>query len=79
MLTSWKTTLAGLIAGLPIAANAILTAYDAGAFTGKTGLQLVGAIGIVLFGLFAKDHDVTGGTKPNTAVTKTTATPLITK
>ena len=74
MLTSWKTTLAGLIAGLPVAGYALLQAYNAGAFSGKTGVQLVGAIGVILFGLFAKDHDVTGGTKPNTAVTNPTST-----
>lgn len=78
MLTSWKTTLAGLIAGLPVAIDALVTAYNAGTFTGKTGVQLAAAIGIVLFGLFAKDHDVTGGTKPNTAVT-TPSTPIVTK
>lgn len=70
MITSWKTTLAGLIAGLPIAADALIQAYTAGTFTGKTGAQLALGIGAVLIGAFAKDHDVTGGIKPNTAVTK---------
>lgn len=78
MLTSWKTTLAGLIAGLPIAINALVQAYNAGTFTGEKGAQLAAGIGLVLIGLVAKDHDVTGGTKPNTAVTKPAA-PIVTK
>lgn len=63
-MKSWKTTLAGLIAGLPIAADALIQAYNSGTFTGKTGSQLALAIGLVIMGLFAKDHNVTGGTKP---------------
>jgi hypothetical protein len=63
---SWRTTIAGLVAGLPIAIDALMTAYNAGTFTGKSGSQLAGAIGIVLFGLFAKDSQVTGGTIPST-------------
>ncbi len=61
-MKNWKTTLAGLIAGLPVMADALITAYQAGAFTGKTGAQLVLGIGLVLFGALAKDHNVTGGT-----------------
>ncbi|GEM_PF-5745743 len=57
-----KTTIAGLIAGLPVAIDALMTAYSAGTFTGKSGGQLVAAIGIVLFGLFSKDNNTTGGT-----------------
>jgi hypothetical protein len=63
-MKNWKTTLAGLTVGLPVAWDAIVQAYNAGAFTGKSGLQLVAAIGIVLLGLVSKDHNVTGGTKP---------------
>ena len=59
-----KTTLAGLMVGLPVAADALIAAYNSGAFTGKSGLQLAAAVGIVLLGLVSKDHDVTGGTKP---------------
>jgi hypothetical protein len=69
MITSWKTTLAGIIAGLPVALDAIITAYNAGTFTGKSGSELALGIGAVLIGAFAKDHDVTGGTKANKAVT----------
>lgn len=61
-MKNWKTTLAGLLAGLPVLGDALYTAYQAGAFTGKTGIQLVTGIGMVLFGVWAKDHNVTGGT-----------------
>lgn len=62
-MKSWKTTLGGLVAGIPIGADAISQAYAAGTFNGKTGSQLALAIGMVILGLFAKDHNVTGGTK----------------
>lgn len=61
-MKSWKTTLAGIIAGVPVAIDALISAYNAGQLTGKTGVQLTLAIGILLFGLWAKDHNVTGGT-----------------
>ena len=61
-MKSWKTSLSGLLVGLPVAVDAIIKAYEAGAFTGKTGMQLIAAIGIVLLGLFSKDNNVTGGT-----------------
>ena len=55
-----KTSLAGLIAGLPFIIDALIQAYTAGTFTNKSGLQLVAAIGVVLLGLYSKDHDVKG-------------------
>ena len=55
-----KTSLAGLIAGLPFIVDALIQAYTAGTFTNKSGLQLVAAIGVVLLGLYSKDHDVKG-------------------
>ncbi len=61
-MKNWKTTIAGLIAGVPLAADALFTAYSQGAFTGKSGMQLFAAIGIILLGLISKDHNVTGGT-----------------
>lgn len=60
-MKNWKTTLAGLLAGVPIAAQAVLEAYNAGALTGKTGLQLILSIGLILLGAYSKDKNVTGG------------------
>jgi hypothetical protein len=55
-----KTSLAGLLAGMPFVIDALMQAYTAGSFTNKSGLQLVAAIGVVLLGLYSKDHDVKG-------------------
>lgn len=66
-MKNWKTTLAALIAGSYPAIDALITAYNAGYFTGKSGSQLLLGIGIILFGVFAKDHNVSGR-KPNNAV-----------
>ena len=63
-MKSWKTTLAGLLAGLPVAITALVDAYNAGQFTGKSVLQVILGVGIILIGIFAKDHNVTGGTTP---------------
>lgn len=60
-MKNWRTTLAGLFAGLPFAIDAIMQAYAAGYFTGKTGWQLFGAIAVILITALAKDHNVTGG------------------
>jgi len=54
-MKNWKTTLAGLLASLPIAIDALIQAYNAGAFTDKSGGQLLVAIGIALFARFAQD------------------------
>jgi hypothetical protein len=59
-MKNFKTSIAGLLAGVPFIVDALLEAYNAGAFTGKSGLQLVAAIGVVLLGLYSKDHDVKG-------------------
>lgn len=50
-----KTTLAGLLTGLPLLIDALIQAYNEGAFTGKSGSQLVLAIGLVLIGYLASD------------------------
>jgi len=55
-----KTTLAGLITGLPLLIDALIQAYNAGAFTDKSGSQLLLAIGLVLIGYLASDKN-----KPN--------------
>lgn len=59
-MKNWKTTVAGFLAGLPLGIDAIVQANNAGAFTGKTGSQLAAALGFILLGAFAKDHNVTG-------------------
>lgn len=60
-MKNWKTLVASLIAGLPLAYDAVMTAYNAGFFTGKSGSQLALAIGLILLGVYAKDRNVTGG------------------
>ena len=54
-MKNWKTTLAGLIAGLPIAIDAVMQAYTSGYFTDKTGWQLVASIAFILLGAILKD------------------------
>ena len=50
-----KTTITGIVAGLPLLIDALVQAYNAGAFTGKSGSQLFLSIGLVLLGYFAGD------------------------
>jgi hypothetical protein len=50
-----KTTLAGIVAGLPLLIDALIQAYNAGAFTGKSGIQLVLSISLIVIGWFLKD------------------------
>ncbi len=64
MKKNWKTTLVGLTGGIPLATDAVLDAFKAGAFDGQSGMQLVIAIVIVLLGALSKDHNVTGGSTP---------------
>lgn len=56
-MTSWKTTLCGLITALGVGCTQ----------SSDPTLQFIGKIltvmGPILFGLAAKDHNVTGGTK----------------
>ena len=59
-MKNFKTSVAGLLAGLPFIIDALIQAYTAGTFTNKSGLQLVAAVGVVLLGLYSKDHDVKG-------------------
>jgi len=61
-MKNWKTTLAGLVPGLLLAGNALIEAYTAGTFDGKTGKELIVAIGLFLIGWYATDKNVTGGT-----------------
>lgn len=71
-MKNWKTTLAGLVAGLPFAIDAIVQAYAAGYFTDKTGWTLFGSLAFILFTSFAKDYNVTGGTVQNIGLPKPT-------
>lgn len=50
-----KTTLAGIVAGLPLLIDALVQAYNAGAFTGKSGIQLFLSIALIVIGWFLKD------------------------
>ena len=50
-----KTTLAGILAGLPLLIDALIQAYNAGAFTGKSGSQLFLSIALIVIGWFLKD------------------------
>jgi hypothetical protein len=50
-----KTTIAGLIAGVPMLIDALIQAYNAGSFTDKSGIQLALSIGLVLLAYFASD------------------------
>lgn len=50
-----KTTLAGLLTGLPLLIDSLIQAYNNGAFTDKSGSQLLLAIGLVLMGYLASD------------------------
>ena len=50
-----KTTVAGIVAGLPLLIDALIQAYNAGAFTGKSGSQLVLSIALIVIGWFLKD------------------------
>jgi len=63
-MKNWRTTVAGLIVGLPVAMQAILEAYTAGYFTDKTGLQLFAALGLIVLARLSKDHNVTGSSNP---------------
>jgi hypothetical protein len=50
-----KTTLAGIVAGLPLLIDALIQAYNAGAFTGKSGSQLFLSIALIIIGYILKD------------------------
>ena len=66
-MSNHKTTLAGLLAALPIAVDALVTAYNHGAFTDKSGGQLLVAIGLALFARYATDaksNKLIGGSIP---------------
>jgi len=62
-MKNWRTTLLGvLISAYPII-DAIMQAYNSGYFTEKSGSQLWLGIGVIIFGVLAKDHNVSGTAK----------------
>ena len=54
-MKNFKTTIAGLLVGLPTLIDALLTAYNTGAFDGKNTIQLISGIGVILLGWLAAD------------------------
>ena len=54
-MKNWKTTLAGLLVGLPTLIDSLITAYSAGEFEGKNTMQLAVGIGFILLGWLASD------------------------
>ncbi len=61
-MKSWKTTLAGLIGGIPTLIISVLQAIKDGQITDTSGKGLAIGVAMILIGAFAKDHNVTGGT-----------------
>lgn len=62
-MKNWKTLLGGLVAGLPVAISGIDEAIKAGTIDTTSIGKFALGIGLVLLGIFAKDKNVTGGTK----------------
>ena len=62
-MRNWKTTLTGLVTGLPFLLDALIQAYNAGHFTDKTGTTLFMAIGWIILTALVKDHNVSGTSK----------------
>ena len=54
-MKNFKTTVAGIVAGLPLLIDALVQAYNAGAFTGKSGSQLFLSIALIVIGYILKD------------------------
>jgi len=59
-MKNWKTTIAGVAMSAYPIIDAVVQAYNAGYFTEKTGGQLWLGIGFIVFGVLAKDHNVSG-------------------
>lgn len=54
-MKNFKTTIAGLLVGLPTLIDALLTAYNSGSFDGKSSIQVGGAIALILIGWMLND------------------------
>jgi len=70
-MKDWRTTLAGLLTGLPFAIDSLLQAYTAGYFTDKTGWTLFGSLAWILVTALVKDskksdvNSILGTDRPN--------------
>ena len=70
-MKDWRTTLAGLVTGLPFAINALIDAYAAGYFTDKTGWTLFVSLAWILVTALVKDsknkeaQGILGTDRPN--------------
>jgi hypothetical protein len=63
---NWKTTLAGWVAGATqVAGTLAQSGFHLGHFGGTDWLHLFAGVGMVALGSYAKDSNVTGGSKPN--------------
>ncbi len=62
-MTNWKTTTGG-IGAILLAAGGLLSMFSKGQVDGTLLLTDLGIISAGVTGLFAKDHNVTGGTVP---------------
>lgn len=65
-MKNWKTTLAGVLTGGPIIACQLFHICSVGHFGSTDWLAIISGVGAIITGTVAKDHDVTGGTRPNT-------------
>mgnify|MGYP001591219693 CR=1 FL=1 len=60
-MTNWKTSAAGIAAILGAAAS-LISMFSSGQVDGNILMTDFGVIAAGITGLFAKDHNVTGGT-----------------
>lgn len=66
-MKDWKTTLGGLVLGIPFLTDSLITAYIDGEFEQKNTLQIALSITAILIGLILKDpkrsakKDIVGG------------------
>lgn len=62
-MKNWRTTLVGLISGLPFLIDALVQAYNTGYFTDKAGWQLWASIAWIVLSVLVKDKAVSGTQK----------------
>lgn len=76
-MKNWKTTIAGLVTGLPFLFDALYNAYLSGAFTDKSGWQLFGSIAVIVITFLMKDYDVTGGKRKTNKLAESEKEPIV--